>query len=145
MDTRPVVVGVDGGPDSLRALKWAADYARAVDAPLIALTAYDLPTVYGPYAMAGWESSTELENAARAMLADAVRDTVGPDVDVAQHVLRGHPAEAILTASRDARLVVVGSRGRGGVRGMLLGSVSQHVVPHSHCPVVVLPHQRGGE
>ncbi|KAA0919689.1 universal stress protein [Dietzia sp. ANT_WB102] len=145
MDTGPVVVGVDGGPDSLRALQWASDYASAVGAPLIALTAYELPTVYGPYAMAGWESATELENAAREMLADAVRESLGDNAKVEQHVLRGHPAEAIVAASQDARLVVVGSRGRGGFKGMLLGSVSQHVVPHAHCPVVVLPHASGDQ
>ena len=60
MDTRPVVAGVDGGPDSLRALKWAAEYATTLDAPLIALTAYQLPAVYGPYAMAGWEGSSKI-------------------------------------------------------------------------------------
>ncbi|UVE95472.1 universal stress protein [Dietzia sp. B32] len=142
MDTRPVVVGVDGGPDSLVALRWAAEYARAVNAPLIALTAYDLPTVYGPYAMAGWESSSELEAGAHAMLEGAVNDTLGSDSGVQLAVLRGHPAESLVAASRDARLLVVGSRGRGGFAAMLLGSVSQHVVPHSRCPVVVLPHSR---
>lgn len=140
MDTRPVVVGVDGGPDSLRALQWAAEYSAAVDAPLIALTAYQLPAIYGPYAMAGWEDSTELEGSAREMLADAVRNALGDDAAVKLVVLQGHAAEAVIAASRDARLVVVGSRGRGGFSGMLLGSVSQHVVAHAHCPVVVLPH-----
>ncbi|GAA1730769.1 Nucleotide-binding universal stress protein, UspA family [Dietzia kunjamensis subsp. schimae] len=140
MDTRPVVVGVDGGPDSLRALKWAAEYATALDAPLIALTAYQLPAVYGPYAMAGWEDSSELESSAREMLADAVRNALGADASYKPAVLQGHAAEALIAASGDARLVVVGSRGRGGFTGMLLDSVSQHVVAHSHCPVVVLPH-----
>lgn len=140
MDTRPVVVGVDGGPDSLRALRWAADYARTVEAPLIALTAFEIPSVPGPYAMAGWKDPEALEESARIMLEEAVRDTLGDDAVVEKYVLRGHPAQAIVTASRDARLVVVGSRGRGGFAGMLLGSVSQHVVPHAQCPVVVLPH-----
>lgn len=141
METAPVVVGVDGGPDSLRALEWAADYARTVGAPLIALTVYDLPNFYGPYAMAGWEDSTEPESRARDLLAGAVRDTLGEDAEVEQRVVRGHPAEAIIESSTDARLVVVGSRGRGGFRGMLLGSVSQHVLPNARCPVVVLPHK----
>ena len=140
MDAKPVVVGVDGGPDSLRALKWAADHARALDAPLIALTAFQVPMIAGPYAMAGWEDPKTLEKAATDMLDVAVRDTLGEDARVEKRVLRGHPAEAIVAASRDAQLVVVGSRGRGGFAGLLLGSVSQHVVPHSRCPVVVLPH-----
>ncbi|AWH93837.1 universal stress protein [Dietzia lutea] len=141
MDTGPVVVGVDGGPDSRRALTWAADYARTVDAPLIALTAFDVAPVFGPYAMSGSESPKKLEEQARKVLADTVRDTLGPEADVQQYVIRGHPAESIVAASNDARLVVVGCRGRGGFAGMLLGSVSQHVVPHAHCPVVVLPRQ----
>ena len=140
MDTKPVVVGVDGGPDSLRALAWAAEYASTVGAPLIALAAVETPAIVGPYAMAGWVEPSILEDRARGMLADAVRDTLGEDSRTREIVLRGHPAEALVAASRDARLVVVGNRGRGGVKGMLLGSVSQHVVPHAHCPVVVLPH-----
>ena len=140
MDTRPVIVGVDGGPDSLRALEWAAEYAAAVDAPLTALTVYEIPTVYGPYAMAGWDDPAALEKGSREMLAETVRSTLGEHAKVEQKVVQGHPAEAIVDASRDARLVVVGCRGRGGFAGMLLGSVSQHVVPHALCPVVVLPH-----
>lgn len=140
MDRRPVVVGVDGGSDSLRALKWAADHSSEVNAPLIALTAFQVPMIAGPYAMAGWEDPASLEKSARDMLDGAVEEVLGEAADVEKHVLRGHPAEAIVTASRDARLVVVGSRGRGGFKGLLLGSVSQHVVPHSRCPVVVLPH-----
>lgn len=139
MNTKPVVVGVDGGPDSIRALQWAADYAASFGATLIALTAYEVTPIAGPYAMAGWEDPAEVEKSARSMLAGVVADTLGDGVDVKQYVLRGHPAEAMVEASKDAGLVVVGSRGRGGFKGLLLGSVSQHVVSHSHCPVVVLP------
>lgn len=142
MDTGPVVVGMDGGPDSRRALQWAADYARAVSAPLVALIAYDLPTVYGPYAMAGWGNADEIENGARTVLDGAIRDTLGDGAAIEQSVLRGHPAEALVASSKDARMVVMGSRGRGGFTGLLLGSVSQHVVANSRCPVVVLPRER---
>ncbi|PAY24823.1 universal stress protein UspA [Dietzia natronolimnaea] len=139
MDAKPVVVGVDGGPDSLKALAWAADYASTVGAPVIAIAAVETPAVVGPYAMAGWVDPEVLEDRARTMLADSVRDTLGDEAQVEQTVIRGHPAEAIVTASQDARLVVVGSRGWGGFRGLLMGSVSQHVVSHAHSPVVVLP------
>lgn len=141
MDTGPVLVGIDGGPDSLRALAWAADYAGTVGAPLLVLTAYEVPKVFGPNAMAGWADPTELENRARDMLAGAVRSTLGDDSQAELSVVREHPAQALVAASGQARLVVVGSRGRGGFAGMLLGSVSQHVVPHAQCPVVVLPHR----
>lgn len=141
MDAKPVVVGVDGGPDSLKALAWAADYASTVGAPVIAIAAVETPAVVGPYAMAGWVDPEVLEDRARTMLADSIRDTLGDEAQVEQTVIRGHPAEAIVTASQDARLVVVGSRGWGGFRGLLMGSVSQHVVSHAHSPVVVLPRQ----
>ena len=84
MDAHPVVVGVDGGPDSLKALAWAAEYASSVGAPLIALAAVETPAVVGPYAMAGWVDPSILEERARAMLADAVRDTLGDDARVDQ-------------------------------------------------------------
>lgn len=140
MDIKPVIVGVDGAQDSVRALQWAAAYARAFDAPLHILTAFDIPTVYGPYAMAGWENSDSLKEAARDMLAETVRTTLTENAEAEQSVLQGHPAEVLVNASQGAQLVVVGSRGRGGIAGMLLGSVSQHVVAHAHCPVVVMPH-----
>lgn len=139
MNAKPVVVGVDGAEDSIRALKWAADYAHTNDAPLHVLTAFFVPTIFGPYAMADWQSPSSLEEAARIMLTETVRNTLGEDAQVEQRVLKGHPAEALVATSEDARLLVVGSRGRGGVAGMLMGSVSQHVVAHARCPVVVMP------
>ncbi len=145
MDAKPVIVGVDGSPDSVRALHWAAEYARAYQAPLQALTAFDVPSIWGPLAMAGWENPTLLEEDSRSMLADTVRNALGEHAQVEERVLQGYPAQALVTASRDAQLLVVGSRGRGGVTGMLLGSVSQHVVTHAQCPVTVLPHQDPAE
>ena len=140
MDATPIIVGVDGAEDSVRALRWAADYARAFDAPLHVLTAYDVPAMFGPYAMAGWEDPARLEKDARRVLADTVRETLGDEARVTERVVRGHAAEALVHASADAQLLVMGCRGRGGFAGMLMGSVSQHVVSHSKCPVVVMPH-----
>ena len=78
-------------------------------------------------------------NAATSTLEDAVR-TVDPSDGngVSQRVVRGHPAQVLLDAAEDAALLVVGSRGRGGFTGMLLGSVSQHVIARAACPVVVV-------
>lgn len=140
MNAGPVVVGVDGGPDSLRALKWAAEYAPSVGAPLLALTVFEPARMAGPYAMANWEDPAELEKSARSMLTDAVQHALGDSAEVELRVQSGQPAEALIAASDDAKVVVVGSRGRGGFTGLLLGSVSQQVIAHSRCPVVVLPH-----
>ncbi len=141
MAVEPIIVGIDGSADSVRALKWAAEYARQVDAPLVGLVAWELEPVYGYMAMTSWETAESVEGEAREMLADTVGHTLGKDAQVEQRSVRGHPAKMLVEASKDAQLVVVGSRGRGGFTGMLLGSVSQHVVTHARCPVTVLPHE----
>jgi nucleotide-binding universal stress UspA family protein len=61
-----------------------------------------------------------------------------PDVEVRTHVVQGRPADVLVEASKGAELVVVGSRGRGGFRGLLLGSVSRSVLHQAHCPVAVV-------
>ena len=93
-------------------------------------------------ARTGWprgRTPIELENRAQQVLADTVRDALGAEAPVEQFVVQGHPAQALVDRSDQARLIVVGSRGRGGFTGLLLGSVSQHVVSHARCPVVVMP------
>lgn len=140
MSTKPIIVGIDGADDSVRALRWAADHARTVGAPLHVLSAFEIPTQFGPYGMAGWENPTDLEKRARDVLSDTVRSTLGEDAQVTEHVVRNHPAHALVEMSEQAHLIVMGSRGRGGFAGLLLGSVSQYVVAHARCPVVVMPH-----
>lgn len=141
MAAKPIIVGIDGSEDSVRALKWAAQYARLVDAPLVGLVAWDLEPVYGYMAMTNWETAESVEREAREVLADALRRALGHDAQIEERSVRGHPAKMLVEASEDAQLVVVGSRGRGGFTGMLLGSVSQHVVTHARCPVIVMPHE----
>lgn len=142
MDTKPVIVGVDGSPDSVRALQWAAEYAGRYGAPLEAVIVFQVPVVWGgPYAMRGLPDSADLEKQARGVLADTVRTALGEDAQVTERVETGHTADALVTASRGAQLVVVGSRGHGGFTGLLLGSVSQYCVTHARCPVIVMPHE----
>jgi nucleotide-binding universal stress UspA family protein len=134
-----IVVGVDGSPSSEHALLWAARQAQLMAAELHAVIAWNFPSTYG------WTPVVEdidWAESARSVLEQAVDNALGRgDAEkVHQHVVDGHPAPALLDAATDADLLVVGSRGHGGFTGMLLGSVSQHVVTHARCPVVVVHH-----
>ena len=136
MAGRGLVVGVDGSDGSQRALRWALDEARLRAAPLRAVFAWsylDQPT-------AGFDASYG-EDAARARLDAALEAVAGEvgDVEIERVVVCDLPARAVLDHARDADLLVVGSRGVGGFKGLLLGSVSQQVVQHARCPVVVVP------
>jgi nucleotide-binding universal stress UspA family protein len=131
-----VVVGVDGSASSELALRWAAEQVRLTGQQLQAVTSWDLPIPYD-VPVAGefdWEAD------AAGTLAKAVENVLGETDarEVVQHVARGRPTRALLDAARDADLLVVGSRGHGGFTGLLLGSVSQHVIAHAGCPVVVV-------
>jgi nucleotide-binding universal stress UspA family protein len=133
-----IVVGVDGSPSSQQALRWAARQARLTGEELQAVAAWDYPTGVG------WGGfvleDIDWAGNARKALDDAIAAGLQPDdaERVQRSVVRGYPARALLDAAADAALLVVGSRGRGGMVGMLLGSVSQHVVTTARCPVVVV-------
>lgn len=141
MGVKPVIVGIDGSADSVRALAWGEEYATLIDAPLVSLVAWQLEPVYGYMAMTSWETDESVERAAQQMLTSTVREALGEDAQVEERSVRGHAAKVLAEASADAQLIVVGSRGHGGFTGMLLGSVSQHVVTHARCPVIVMPHE----
>lgn len=133
-----VVVGIDGSPASREALAWAARYAKAVGAPLEVLAAWHLPQLYGWDAPlpADWDPKADATAAAN----ETVRAVLGDDpaLSCRVEVVEGHPARLLTEASKRAALVVVGSRGRGEFAGMLLGSVSEFLTAHAHCPVVVV-------
>ena len=134
-----IVVGVDGSSHSEVALRWAVEQARLTGQPVDAVTSWSIPVDYSiggaaPLQPFDWEGS------AVSILAETVA-TVVDEADagrVTQRVVLGHPAQVLLDAAADADLLVVGSRGRGGFTGMLLGSVSQHVIARAPCPVVVV-------
>lgn len=133
-----IVVGVDGSASSRHTLRWAVRQAALTGQQVHAVIAWEYPLTFGP-AM-GMVDNVDWEGEAATALEEAVREALEPDdaERVIQHVVQGHPAQALLGASDEADLLVVGSRGHGGFTGMLLGSVSQHVVAHAHCPVVVV-------
>jgi nucleotide-binding universal stress UspA family protein len=134
----PVVVGVDGSPTSEAALAFAFDAAATREAPLIAVHAW-WPTAFEDVVdpMVGWDAVAGEEDAALAeRLAGWVQKY--PDVAVRRVAVRSAPTRALVDASQEAQLVVVGSRGRGNATGLLLGSVSHGVLHGSHCPVAIV-------
>ncbi len=150
-----IVVGVDGSEGSLAALHWAVPEARLHGAGIHLVMAWQQPHLYGTGSglLLGMDPSgdtgTILADAAETELARLGTDAeAGERPAITWEAVEGHPAEVLVRASEDAAMVVVGSRGRGGFVGALLGSVSQHVVAHAHCPVVVIPesgwHRREG-
>lgn len=135
-----IVVGVDGSPSSYGAVRFAIEEARLRDAVVDAVIAYEYPPVtFGlPEAMViPVPERTGLEQAARQTL-DGVLRGVDPGVHVERIVVAGSPRRVLREAAIGADLLVVGSRGYGAVRGLVLGSVSQYLVGHAPCPVVVV-------
>jgi nucleotide-binding universal stress UspA family protein len=134
-----IVVGVDGSSHSEAALRWAIGQARITGQQVEAVISWSFPADLGIGA-AGPLAAYDWEGVAATTLKETVAHAVDPsDEDrVAQRVVLGHPAKVLLDAAADADLLVIGSRGRGGFTGMLLGSVSQHVIARAACPVVVV-------
>ena len=136
---KTIVVGADGSESSLDALHWAVDEGRRRSCPVKAVLAWTLPypvPTFGRFSDPEWlqrEAEELLENLLRKELADAAH------VQIDRQVEEGPAARVLLDAARDASMVVVGSRGHGGFTGLLLGSVSQQLVHHAACPVVVIP------
>lgn len=149
---RRVVVGVDGSPAAAAALRWALDAARRRDLPVLVVHAYLWP-VYPPPLLPGSEFVTTGEageRMAQGIVDDALRtaEELAPDVQVSAAVVRGGAGEVLLEHDKSpTELLVVGSRGRGGFRSLLLGSTSTAVAERAHCPVVVVRHGEapGGE
>lgn len=135
--TGPVVVGVDG-PQSEEALGFAFDEAACRRVPLVAVRATE-ELLVDPY-LAPHLDWARINADEKEDLQDRLTPwaTQYPQVDVEPDVARGPAAGALVRRSHDAALVVVGSRGRGTVRGLLLGSVGQAVLHHAHCPVAVV-------
>jgi nucleotide-binding universal stress UspA family protein len=132
-----IVVGVDGSEASVEALRQAQRMAVPLGAKVQAVACWDYPQVYTGYVMMGVEG---FEEGAKAVLDEAVTQAFGAETpsNVTSTVVRSHPREALIDASRDADMIVVGRRGHGGFGGLLLGSVSSAVVAHAHCPVMVV-------
>jgi nucleotide-binding universal stress UspA family protein len=132
------VVGLDGSDHGRTALRWAATAARAAGVPVRAVQAWSHPR------SAGWPVGPdpappdEMDERTRQDIAVTVADVLGPDAAARADVLRGPAAGALLQTVVTGSVLVLGSRGRGGFAGLLLGSVSQECVEYASCPVVVV-------
>ncbi len=136
-----VVVGVDGSDQSARALQLGVREAHRTGGTLIALHAYRLPPVaaaYSPDLGVEPESLRQLaEETLEEVLGATQIEVENPDVKIERRVDHGPAARVLLDASENAAAVVVGARGLGGFSGLMAGSVSQQVLRHAHCPVLV--------
>jgi nucleotide-binding universal stress UspA family protein len=126
---RPVVAGIDGSPASHHALTFAFEEAALRHVPLIAVCALaDAPGKIG--------GAVQMEEGFSRLMTPCEKEH--PEVMVLRQVAFGAPRSALLAAAAEAQLIVVGSRGLGGVEGMSLGSVAGALVHHSPCPVAVV-------
>ncbi|WP_194949704.1 universal stress protein [Actinomyces trachealis] len=141
---RRIVVGVDGSDSARKALNWAVTEAEVWGAELTVVAA--VPLASGTGALAWLPAAIDREQVladVRGGLDRAVNKALEghPNVKVRKHALDGNPAELMAEFSTAVDLVVVGSRGRGGFAGLLLGSTSQAVLSHAVCPVMVVPNR----
>jgi nucleotide-binding universal stress UspA family protein len=140
-----IVVGVDGSPNSERALDWAMQEAAIRRAPLTIVAVHAVPKSYWGHLPVVGPSDTPALEELRQGVEDMTQRAVGrfgdaspPSVNL--RAVSGFPVEELLATSQDADLLVVGSRGAGGFARLLTGSVSSQVVQHATCPVVLIPH-----
>lgn len=136
-----IVVGVDGSDQSTCALLWAAREAERRRAPLYVVTAYTVPVFAASSMDAGYATVSDdvIRESAQSVLHDSLSHLAGISVDVHPRIETGDAAGVLLDFSEEAELMVVGSRGRGGFVGRLLGSVSSALPAHAKCPTAVIP------
>jgi nucleotide-binding universal stress UspA family protein len=138
-----ITVGIDGSPHSAHALDWAVREAAIRHAPLTVLIVDSVPAspwTGHPIVMMEPDRLDGARQAAAEMTAKAISQLgAGRPPSVHVRAVTGFPVRELISASQEADLVVVGSRGAGGFARLLLGSVSSQVVQHAHGPVVVVP------
>ena len=136
-----IVVGHDGSKCAQESVQWAARLARRADVDVHVVRAWAMTTAPQPASwspgyvppLVEWEKAVHDELTAHVAAAG-----LDPAVRVTCHVVHRAPAQGLMEAAQGASLLVVGARGRGGFRGLLLGSVSDQCVHHAPCPVTVV-------
>jgi nucleotide-binding universal stress UspA family protein len=140
MDPTPapdvIVVGVDGSVPSITALRWAQALAPLLNARLRAVTCWQFQIAVGTFTPLLWDPEEEARSVCAAAVSEAFDGATPAGLEMVAS--QGPPAKVLVEESRTARMVVVGSRGRGGFEGLLLGAVSAAVAEHAKCPVLVV-------
>jgi nucleotide-binding universal stress UspA family protein len=141
--TPGIVVGIDGSPQGEAALHFALEEARLRGLPLQIVCAWEAPD--SAYIGEAFVPTPDVFLAAENHADDVLRTTLerlapDPAIHVEALSVEGHPATVLVEQARDAKLLVVGSRGRGAAASLLLGSVSQSIAHHTPCPLVIVPY-----
>ncbi|NNC12146.1 universal stress protein [Planctomonas sp. JC2975] len=136
-DTPRIVVGVDGSEQSIAALRQADRLSRLLGTRIEAVSTWTYPVAMSPYALSMEPSFEEI---AVQALDEALTEAYGSDRPalLSTVVQYGHPAQVLIERSTGAEMLVLGSRGRGGFAGLLLGSVSSECAAHANCPVLIV-------
>ncbi|MER7246883.1 universal stress protein [Kribbella sp. NPDC000426] len=136
-----VVVGVDGSKASAKAIDFAFDQADARHARVVAMHAWTSPFLtYDDGASMLQFDEEKVRDESRLLVAESVAGAAAdhPDVEWTTELVSGSAAQALVRRSETADLLVVGSRGRGGFTGLLIGSVGQSALHHTHCPIAIV-------
>lgn len=143
---KPVVVGYDGSDVSRRAVLWAAQHAAATRLPLVVMHCWMKPSHALEFGSGIESKDRTLQAAAERTAAEGLdlAKQSEPGVNTSVHLIVGHPSEVFTQASKEASLLVTGSRGLGGFKGLLIGSVSLHLAASASCPVAVVREERLG-
>jgi nucleotide-binding universal stress UspA family protein len=136
-DMAEIIVGVDGGEPAAAALRWAAQESAWRGEPLVAALAWGYLDQHHPEPDADFDPEYD-EGDARAALATYVTTALGEERPDELRTIRDLPGRGLVEAAANASMLVVGARGRGGFKSLLLGSVSHHCVHHAPCPVAVV-------
>lgn len=131
----PIVVGVDGSDESVAALQYATQLSEALGHRLTAIAAWNFPPDMSGFLPPELDLADDTQQMADETIERAFAGDPPAGFDIIVH--RGSPAQVLIDAGETAAMIVVGSRGHGGFRGMLLGSVSRAVAAHAKCPVMV--------
>lgn len=133
-----IVVGVDGSESSKEALRWAVRLAPSLKASIHAIVAWEYPILLG--ADGGMPGSWEPDVTAKEILKKSLDEVFGNKrpKGLKASISQGHPTSVLLEASKNAEMLIVGSRGLGGFAGLLVGSVSSTCAEHAKCPVLVV-------